>query len=400
MMLLKIERMNHTGEGIASLDGIIYFIPKTIPGDIIEVNKEDMIHYKNYNRVLKYKLAESSKKRIQVLCPYYQECGGCQLMGLDYKEQLSYKKEKVQDIFKKYANLEISPNITGTSLYQYRNKITLQVENGKLGLYTQDSNNLIPIQKCLLISDKLNEIINIVQEKIDLFKTSQIILKIMQDKVMIQFLGNINKKEVIKELSDKVSSIYLNDDKIYGVSHLKEELSPYVFYVSPKSFFQVNHEGTIIIYNKVKEYLGKKNNQVLDLYCGTGTIGIYVSDNCKQIIGIELNSSSVSDAKKNIKLNNIKNMKVLKGSVGSLLKTDTYYDAIIVDPPRSGLDKKTKDTLLKIKSNKLIYISCNPITLARDINILKTIYNLEEISLVDMFPNSYHCESISILERK
>ena len=133
------------------------------------------------------------------------------------------------------------------------------------------------------------------------------------------------------------------------------------------------------------------------MYCGTASIGIYISKNSKQIIGIEINKSSTEDAKKNIKLNNLNNITILNGDVKNLLKNDNYYDAIIVDPPRSGLDSKTKEILLDIKSPKIIYISCNPITLARDINTLKQLYNLEKIELVDMFPNTYHVESICLL---
>ena len=394
-MLLKIERMNHTGDGIGSGDGIIYFIPKTIPGDIVEIKEKDIIKHKNYNQVFKYKLLEQSDKRVKAPCPYYKECGGCQIMELNQKEQLKYKKEKVIDIFKKYTNIEVNPNILKTKELKYRNKITLQVEKGIIGLYSENTHKLIPITKCLLVPDNLNEIINKLQ-KLDLSQVKQIILKTIQKEIMVHFIGNIKKEEAIQNLSSKVQSIYLNDKLIFGLPYLKESLSKYKFNISPKSFFQINYDGTIIIYNKVKEYLENENN-VLDLYCGTGTIGIYISDKCKKITGIEINDSSVANAKENIKLNHIKNIKIIKGNVGTILEEKEKYDAIIVDPPRSGLDKQTLSKLQSIKSKKIIYISCNPITLARDINILKETYYLKEITLVDMFPNTYHVESIALL---
>lgn len=398
-MKLTIQRLNHTGDGIAINNNIVHFIPKTIPKDIIEVKEEDVITKKNYNIVTNYKLITPSSNREEIKCPYYKECGGCQLLGLNYKDQLKYKKEKVIDIFKKYTNLGINPEIIRTNNYHYRNKITLHAKDGKLGLYEKSTNKIIVIKECLLVSNEINSIIPILQNKIKINNVKQIIIKQMNKDIMIQFIGKINKDEVIKELSKIVSSIYENDSLIYGNIYLEENLSEYKFYISPNSFFQINREGTIKIYEKVKEYLGSNNDNVLDLYCGTGTIGIYVSKYCKHITGIEINSSSVNNANKNIKENKLKNIKILEGDVGTLLKNDYKYDAIIVDPPRSGLDKRTKDTLLKMKSKKIIYVSCNPLTLARDINDLKEDFHLKDITLIDMFPNTYHVEIVTILEK-
>jgi 23S rRNA (uracil1939-C5)-methyltransferase len=214
---------------------------------------------------------------------------------------------------------------------------------------------------------------------------------------MAQFLGKINESILMKTLSPHLTSLYLNDKHLSGTKTITETLGKYQFLISPASFFQINHNQTINLYNQVKSYLGPKNNEVLDLYCGTGTIGIYVSDCCKKVTGIELNPSSVKDAHNNIKLNKLNNIEIIQGDVGKVLQAKNTYEAIIVDPPRSGLDKKTKTTLLKIKSPKLIYISCNPITLARDLNDLKEIYNIEDITLFDMFPNTYHVECVVLL---
>lgn len=398
-MILKIERLNHTGEGLGIKDGIVFFVPKTIPGDIINLKEKDIIHHKNYNEVTNYTLIEKSKDRVKVECPYYQECGGCQLMHLSYENQLHYKKEKVKEIFKKYANIEIDPEIIPSHQFKYRNKITLQVKNGVIGLFFKKTNHIIPIDTCLLIPDNINKIIPLLQ-KLNIKEVNQIILKAINQEVMVQFIGKINKDKVIDTLKDKVSSIYINNTLIAGTPCLTENLPPYQFKVSPNSFFQINHESTINLYNKAKEYLGNNNKDILDLYCGTGTIGIYVSENCNKITGIEINESSVKDAKENIKINHLKNINIIKGNVGEILKSNKEYDAIIVDPPRSGLDKRTIKTLEEIKSPKIIYISCNPITLARDINRLNNNYTLKEITLVDMFPNTYHVETVIILKRK
>ena len=394
-MEVSITRLNHSGDGIGYINGKIAFIPKTVPGDIVEV--EIIKEHKKYIEAIPNKYKELSPNRDSIPCPYYQKCGGCQLMGLNYLQQLEFKKDKVKNILNKYTNLDLNPTIKESTPYGYRNKITLQVQNGKLGLYSLNSNDLIPITKCLLISDEINNIIKLINNKLDLSTINQIIIRKSNNQLMAQFLGKINESILIKTLSPHLTSLYLNDKHLSGTKTITETLGKYQFLISPASFFQINHNQTINLYNQVKSYLGPKNNEVLDLYCGTGTIGIYVSDCCKKVTGIELNPSSVKDAHNNIKLNKLNNIEIIQGDVGKVLQAKNTYEAIIVDPPRSGLDKKTKTTLLKIKSPKLIYISCNPITLARDLNDLKEIYNIEDITLFDMFPNTYHVECVVLL---
>lgn len=397
-MEVKITRLNHNGEGIGTINNKIIFVPKTIPGDIVDVQitKE----HKNYIEALPKSYKEKSPSRTTIPCPYYQQCGGCQLMGLTYQDQLAYKQNKVIDILKKYANITITPSITGTEEYYYRNKITLQVQNGKLGLYTSNTNEIVPISKCLLIDFKLNKLIEIINNNLNLENITKIILRASSNELMAIFEGKINKSILQKTIAPHVTSLYLNEEHIHGNTTITAELEKYKFLVSPKSFFQVNYNQTVNLYNKVKEYLSINNHNILDLYCGTGTIGIYVSKNCHKVTGIELNPSSIKDAIKNATLNHISNINFIEGSVGQVLEAKNTYDAIIVDPPRNGLDKKTKVTLLKLKSKKLIYISCDPITLARDLKELKEIYDIKDLALFDMFPNTYHIESIAFLTLK
>lgn len=394
-MNIEIIRLNHTGEGIGKLNHKIIFVPKTIPQDKIKVkNIKEKKHYYTAEVDIYEERGPLFKEAI---CPYYKVCGGCQLMELSYQEQLKYKKDKVIDIFKKYTKIEINPKIIPSPReLNYRNKITLQVEKGKIGLYQTKSKKLVPIEKCYLVKEKINEIIPLLN-KLDKKEVNQIIIKEFQEKIMIQVKGKINTKDLISTLKEKVSSIYLNNEHIYGEKKLEEVLENKKYHISPNSFFQVNKEQTINLYKQVEKYLGKNNQNILDLYCGMASIGIFVSTSSKQITGIELNPSSIQDAKENIKINHLSNIKVKEGDVGSLLEVKNTYDAIIVDPPRSGLDKKTKDGILKIKSKKIIYVSCDPITLARDIDDLKEFYRLEEIKLFDLFPSTYHVESIALL---
>lgn len=395
-MKVKIERLNHTGDGVGYINNKIIFIKKSLPQDIIEVTNIE--NHKNYLTGDIKNIIKKSPDRQEPLCPYFNSCGGCQLMNMSYNKQLEYKKNKVKDIFKRFSNIDIDPDIIPSNNLFYRNKIVLQVVKGKLGLFQNNNHNLIEIKECLLVPDKINNLIPILKE-LDLTNITKIMIRTSLDKVMIVFYGNINESIVIEKLKNKVSSLYINDKNIYGNPYIIENLSKYKYKISPKSFFQINKEETINIYNKVLSYT-KDSKKIMDLYCGTGSIGIYISNYNNNILGIEINEESIEYANYNKELNNISNINFICGNVGKIIETDKYYDTIIVDPPRSGLDNNTKKAMNIIKPQKIIYVSCNPITLARDIKDLSNNYLLKEITLYDMFPNTHHVESVCALKLK
>lgn len=402
-MEVVIEKMNHQAMGIAKINGKVVFIPKVIVGDIVDI---DIIkEYKNYSIGRVNKIIKNGSKRVDVLCPYYDICGGCSISAYTYQDELEYKVNNVIDIFKR-NEIDIKPNIIKSdNRYGYRNKITLQVSNGIIGLYEEDSNKIVDVDKCLLVSDKLNEIIDIIKKNINVNKCNKIVIRDTYYGIMIIFYGSVNNEEVIKYLGKKVVSIYTYDNKykcIYGEKYLYEMIGEYKYRISPDSFFQVNSRTVNKLYNKVVEYAIKneKKDNLVDLYCGTGTIGIYLSKYFNNIIGIELNKQAVEDAKENAKINSVNNIEFYAGDVGKIINDQIKADVIVVDPPRSGLDKRTKDILLKIKANKIVYVSCNPLTLARDIKELDNGYELGDITLVDMFPNTHHVECVSVLHRK
>lgn len=399
-MEVVIEKMNHQAMGIAKINGKVVFIPKVIVGDIVDI---DIVkEYKNYNIGRVNKIIKNGSKRVDVLCPYYDICGGCSISAYTYQDELEYKVNNVIDIFKR-NEIDIKPNIIKSdNRYGYRNKITLQVSNGIIGLYEEDSNKIVDVDKCLLVSDKLNEIIDIIKKNINVNKCNKIVIRDTYYGIMIIFYGSVSNEEVIKYLGKKVVSIYTYDNKykcIYGEKYLYEMIGEYKYRISPDSFFQVNSRTVNKLYNKVVEYAIKneKKDNLVDLYCGTGTIGIYLSKYFNNIIGIELNKQAVEDAKDNAKINSVNNIKFYAGDVGKIINDQIKADVIVVDPPRSGLDKRTKDILLKIKANKIVYVSCNPLTLARDIKELDSGYKLGDITLVDMFPNTHHVESVCVL---
>ena len=386
-LVVKIENLDHFGRGIAKVNNMPIFVENSLIGEEVEiiVTKEK----KNYMEGIVDKYIKTSPIRVVSKCPYYDNCGGCDLLHLSYEEQLKYKENKVKEIIKKFSDLECVNNIVGSKQFNYRNKITLQV-NKDIGYFKKRTNDIIAIDKCLLVDDKINKII-VELKKIDVSKVNKIVIRVTNLESMVVFYGNISNK-----IELDVDTIIINDKIIKGNGYIKENINGLNFIISPTSFFQVNNIGMINIYNKVLEYIDGGN--VLDLYCGTGTIGIYVSKKANNVLGIELNKEAIKDAQINKKLNNINNIDFISGDVGTVLSQKNFKaDIVIVDPPRAGLDSNSINNIIKIKPNKIIYVSCDPVTLARDLNILKEHYDVLEITPFDMFGNTYHVECVLLL---
>ena len=394
-----ITDLNHLGQGITRIDNKITFVSKTVSGDII--NLEITKSHKNYNEAKLLKIVKPSPDRIEYKCPYYNKCGGCNIANLEYTNQLKYKKEKVINIFKKYNKIDINPTIIASDeILHYRNKITLQY-NEKLGLYEEKTHNIIEIQECLLMPQKVNDIIKLLNKYNYNTSLQKIVIRIINNQVMINIIAKDIPKSLIEILKNLDVSVYHNSKYISGNKVLIETLNNYKFSILPDSFFQINKKQTINLYNQIVEYANpQKEDKVLDLYCGVGTIGIYLSKYCKEVLGIEINKSSIENANINKKLNNVENISFIEADVSKVLSMKYKADIIIVDPPRSGLDKNTIETLIKINPKKIVYVSCDPITLSRDINLLKNNYILKDIKLYDMFPETYHVECVSVLHRK
>ena len=396
-MDLSVTKLDHEGRGISRYNDKVCFIKKALPNELVSI--KILNEKKNYIEAECTCIKEKSDIRINPICPYFDLCGGCNLMHIDYSNQLKYKENKVKEIIEKFTKESIKINeIIGSNELYYRNKITLHVTN-KLGLYEEESNSIIEIDKCYIVDNRINEIIERLK-KINLDGIYEIVLRYtLNNESMIVF--KTSKDIVIKGFDDITSVIIYKDNQyktIYGKDYIVEKMGDYEFIISPDSFFQVNTKGAINLYDKVLEYVGNSES-LLDLYCGTGTIGIYLSKVCKNIIGIEINKYAIKDANENKKLNNIDNIEFMCGDSGKILKNlNKKFDTIVVDPPRSGLDNLAIEQLKKIKSNKIVYVSCNPITLARDLNLLKDLYNIIEITPVDMFPNTSHVECVCVLK--
>ena len=392
---MEIIKYDHNGRGITYLNDKIVFVSNTIVGEDVEIKVlEDK---KNYISADVAKYNKISPIREKNICPYFNICGGCDIMHLPYCEQLKFKQNKLIEIINKFygGKVEIK-DIISEKQYNYRNKVSLKVNNG-LGYYKKNSHDIINIDKCMLLDEDINKLI-IILNKIDLGKNKNIVIRKNTSGLMLVLEDKIDY-DLIKKY---VSSIYINDKKIYG-EDLYEEMNGLRFIISPLSFFQVNKYNTINLYNKILDYCDLKGNEVvLDLYCGTGTIGSFVSKKCNRVIGIELNKYAIEDALKNKKINNLDNIEFICGDSGKILKNNKYknIDIVIVDPPRMGLSDLSINEILNINSKKIIYTSCDPVTLARDLKKLSEKYEVKEITPVDMFPNTYHVESVCVLEKK
>lgn len=397
--MLEIIKLDHFGRGIGKLNNKIIFIENALPEEIVDIKitKEK----KKYCEGIVTKYRKKVQDRIEPICPYYNYCGGCDIMHMSYDNQLKFKQNKIENIMSD-LNIKINNIIKSDDELFYRNKITFQI-NHKLGLFEKESNKIIEIDKCYLANNKINSIIKELKE-LDLNNINKIIVKNINNQLMIIIesdkeiiIPNSLEKQNI-QIYQKIKNEY---KKIYNNNQLTATINDKKYQISPDSFFQVNINTTVKLYNKVKEYCKNLNSKnILDLYCGTGTIGIYVSDIAKKIIGIEINNDAINDAKINASLNNTNNITFICNDVEKELdKIKITPDTIIVDPPRSGLSSKTIETIFKIDSKNLIYISCDPMTLKRDLKILNEKYNIIELTPFDMFPQTHHIETVVLMSR-
>ena len=402
VMKVTIDRFDSYGRGITKVNEKICFVENALPHEECEIKILD--EKKNYIEAESTNVIKESDYRILPICPYYNICGGCHLLHLDRKSELVFKEEKVSDLINKFSDIKMDVNdILYNNEYYYRNKLTLHVKENKVGLYKKNSNDLIEIDDCLICDHKINELIPKIKEYLNNNKSDLeeiVIKKSSLDEIMIIFKGKTDINS-LKEYFKDIHSVYLNDKLILGKEYITERINDLEFYIRPDSFFQVNYEMMKTMYNKVIEYYQKNNNSnVLDLYCGTGTIGMLISKYVNKVTGVEVNSDSITSAKECAKKNNITNIDFILGKVEDNIDKFNDIDSIVVDPPRSGLDKHTIDSIININPNSIIYISCDPATLARDLKILKDNYNIKSITPLDMFPNTYHVENIVILERR
>lgn len=389
---VEIIDVDNKGNGVAKIDNIVVFIKGALKNEIVKIKINDV--KKRFMTASIIEIIKPSNLRINVLCPYYNKCGGCKFMHTSLDNEINIKKEFINNLFKEYKINYIDFNYE----YNYRNKVTLHIKNGKLGLYKDKTNDLVEIDYCYLLDNRINDVIKELN-KYDLSNICEIVIKstCFTKEIMISIKGKLNDNDFnnIKNINN-LKSLYINNKLVYGNSYIIEIINNIKYSIYPDAFFQVNTRGMILLYDKIKDYAGS-GNSLLDLYCGTGTIGIYLKDNFSKITGIEINNDSIENANINKKLNNINNIEFICNDSSYNARG---YDALVVDPPRNGLSKKVISNINNNKYSKVIYVSCNPLTLKRDLKFLEDKYVVKEISVLNMFVKTEHVESICMLELK
>lgn len=394
-MQVKIIRLDDYGRGICYLNDKITFVPNTCIADIVEI--EIVKETKKYNIGRVKKVISSSRKTS--FCPYSSFCGGCNLSLMTYDDTLNFKKQKLEHIFKKFCNLDKDiPIIASPKNLEYRNKITLHVKDGIVGFYKENSNEIITIAECKLVPFKVNELIKIIPSFN--IKNGDIIIRNNYNmEMLVNFITN--DKLVIPNLTNfKIVGILQNNQILKGEDFFIERLNNMFFKVSYDAFFQINLGVTEKLFALLINF-ASKNKIVLDLFCGTGTLGLTIAPFSKKVYGIEINKNATINATLNAKINGLNNCYYLCGDANKLIsKINDKIDLVIIDPPRSGMSKEGLNLLKKVGAKDIIYIACDPITLARDINDLKDEYAVKTIIGLDMFPFTYHVETLTVLEKR
>lgn len=431
------------GEGIAKIDGLTVFVPGSIKGEKCEILIVKVLASHAYGKIVN--IIEKSENRKESDCATYKRCGGCSLRHMTYESTLKLKRQVVQNLVNKglKKKVEVLETIGMENPYNYRNKAQYPVGlnsegQPEVGVFAQRTHTIIPIQTCLIqteISQKIAKtILNFVKEKnIQVYNEENqkgllrhIVIKVGKytNQVMCILVVNDSKfnqeqelvkllcekypeiKTIVKNINNKNTNVILGKENInlYGNGYIEDKLGEYIFKISPMSFYQVNPVQAEILYTTAINQANLDRNDILfDLYCGIGTIGIFASKYVNKVYGIEIVPQAIEDAKENAKINDVKNIEFICGDVEVAFdelinKEKIVPSAIIVDPPRKGLDNKTVENIAKIKPAKLVYISCNPATMVRDLAKIEDIYNIKTIQPVDMFPWTNGVESITILE--
>lgn len=438
LILLTIKRMGINGEGIGFYKRQTIFVNNAIPGEIVEVKITEVKDKYAYGEITKIKT--KSTDRIDPLCPHYGKCGGCQLQHLSYDRQLVEKKNIVIESFLRYYDgnvdkITINDTIGVDDPWYYRNKSSLPCRHDGecvvVGMYASNTNHLVYIDGCMIEDKNIkrvrDEILDLLtKERIDVYNPRThtgvlryiIIRSFSEDEVQVTFVLTKEDKKILKVLSkvkcksvfysvnSDLKSIELFGDKVYkikGEDSIEGKLGSLNFKISPKAFFQLNSNQTVKLYDQIKQackLIGEE--KVLDCYCGIGSIGLYLASEAKEVRGIDVNKEGIEDANRFAKINNITNAKFYNGNIlphlNQFEKEGFVPDVLIVDPPRKGLDLKFINYLQKSKIKKIVYVSCNPSTLVKNINHLQKSYNIRTIQPLDMFPQLANIETIVVLE--
>lgn len=424
---LHIERLVYGGKGLGRYNNMVVFVPDVITGEqaLVEIRTRK----KDYAEAELIKIIKPSPHRIAPPCPIYHECGGCQWMHMDYPFQIQAKREIVAETLKRGLKTEdaaVPPLIPSSTPLNYRQRVQfkIQYENGsyQIGYYKRETHQLVDVDKCLLLRPLLNKALKKIRELLNSGKITQLKnleelhMHCSSDEMAIAFIlyaDGISKDELnnlFKEIKETVSEaagiIFIDKYKkriIAGSPFIEEELQGISFRISADSFSQIDWEQNKSLVKLALDYIGDKQyNNGLDLFCGIGNFTLFIAKNADNVIGIDSGKTAIDDAEYNSKKNLIKNIRFMYNDVkyrmASLLAEGSCFDLVLIDPPRNGVGKESVNLIAGFQPSKIIYISCNPVTLSRDIVYFKAKgYEIKRLQAVDMFPQTYHIETVAEL---
>lgn len=389
---MQIDDLGMNGEGIAHENKKAVFVPFYLPGEVVE-NGE---------------LLKKSEFRITPVCSYFKTCGGCHLQHLKYEETLKFKEDKIKNIFKKFKiKVKVLPCEPSPKIYNYRNKLTLKCDGEKLGLYKINTHEVVDIAECKISSNEINRAIKIIRE-INLNNVREIILQNYLNNILIAFKiidKNYNNIIPLKDKLKKFKSygifVEYKNNIIFQMGEkyiLKEEFNiKYPF--TNNSFYQINDEVKNIIYSDILANIST-SDKVLDAYSGSGLLSACMARKAKLVTGVEIVPSATQNANKLKELNGLKNLQNINGDFVKELIYKINFNVCVLDPPRAGVNREAIELIMKKRPQKVIYLSCNPATLARDLCLFCERYNISSLKPYDMFPNTHHVETLAVLELK
>ncbi len=412
------------GQGICKNDGLVVFVKEMLPGEIADV--KIIAEKKNMAFGIIDKLIKASPYRIKSDCPIAYKCGGCDYRYVDYDYTLVLKKKTLESTFRN-MNLHINDILKCDNPYFYRNKVQVPVRNHEFGFYRKFSNDIVEFDKCFIQTELSNELFNDVKKlllnlKIDKYVrhilikhgvgTNELMLALIVSDFNVpnlnEFVKSItslysNIKSIILNLNKRDDNVILGEEEkvLFGRDYIIDEFEGLKFKIALKSFYQVNYRQMIKLYSLARDLANvDKKTRLLDLFSGIGTISLFMAKYCKEVTGVEIVKEAVDNAIDNAKLNNIDNATFyLDDARCDLTKYLKDKDVVIVDPPRKGLNNDLINSIINSNINKIVYISCNPATLARDLKEFEGKYEIGDINPVDMFPYTTHVETVVLMSR-
>ena len=434
---ITITGMTDDGDGVGRINGMAVFVPYTLVGEKVKILIVKVL--KNYAFGKLLEVLKPSVNRTKAACPYFYQCGGCQLWHMDMDEELSYKQQKVTDCLKRLGKLEIEaePTVLASPEIRYRNKAQFPVTPEGVGFYRRNSHNVIPMEDCLIQGLYNQTVIQKVKEWMEQFSVpaydeathtglirhiytrsgeSGILVTIVTAKAELPYEEELVKvicesglpiAGIVQNSNTKRTNVVLGSENktLWGKGYLIDTIGRVKFQISPLSFYQVNPEATLRLYDIAKKFANLSGNEVLwDLYCGIGTIGLFMADMAKKVVGVEIVPQAIENAKENAELNGISNAEYYCGKAEEiapkLVAQGDSPDVVILDPPRKGCEEALLKTVTEVRPERIVYVSCKPSTLARDLRYLTDHgYVVKRVVPVNMFPRTSHIECVVLLAR-